>query len=156
MTLRLRKYVSWSLIAALLVATMGVSVHQIYCYCAGETSISFFDAAPSCGKKDAAGDCCRTDLPACCAKMAQKAHCEKKSDAGDCTKKTTKVFQLKVKYLVEYEGFKTFAFATPAVELPIAPRHISREIAYRRKALNKAPPPPSGREIGIRLQTFRC
>ena len=156
MSLHLRKYVSWSLIAALLVATMGVSVHQIYCYCAGETSISLFDAAPACGKTDAAGDCCRVDLPACCAKLAQKSHCEKQSDAGDCTKKTTKVFQLKVKYLVEYEDFKTFAPAALAPVLPVWSLPVAREITYVRKALNKAPPPLSGREIGIRLQIFRC
>jgi hypothetical protein len=156
MSARLRKYVSWSLIAALLVATMGVSVHQIYCYCAGETSISFFDAAPSCGKTAASGDCCRAELPACCAKMAQKSRCEKESDDGDCTKKTTKVFQLKVKYLVEYEGFKTFAPAALAPVPAVWPLPVACEITYIRKALNKAPPPPSGREIGIRLQTLRC
>jgi hypothetical protein len=61
-----------------------------------------------------------------------------------------------VKYLVEYEDFKTFAPAALAPVLPVWSLPVAREITYVRKALNKAPPPLSGREIGIRLQIFRC
>ncbi|MBK8194490.1 MAG: hypothetical protein IPK76_15225 [Lewinellaceae bacterium] len=42
MSVRTKKTFAWLWMAALLTATMGISVQQIYCYCAGKTSISIF------------------------------------------------------------------------------------------------------------------
>lgn len=154
----MRKSISWTLVVAMMIATMGISVHQIYCYCMGETTVSFFEETPECSQTETQGSCCKADLPACCAKAVKSTVCAKEKDGGDCTKKTTRVFQLKVKFLVDYWGFKTLDDPALVEEAPICYLNVFRDEADYLPTFNKAPPPPppSGREIGIRLQIFRC
>ncbi|MFN0037400.1 MAG: hypothetical protein ACKVUS_20260, partial [Saprospiraceae bacterium] len=48
MTARTRKSFVWIWMAALFSATMGLSVQQVYCYCLGKTTVSFFAADDAC------------------------------------------------------------------------------------------------------------
>jgi len=141
--------------AALVTATMGVSVQQIYCYCVGETTYSLFAAEDACAEKDESEkpDCCAKPitLKACCAKgdtVSEKDH--------DCTHKTTKVFQLKTEFVVDKPFEKTFDCPLWIKEMPMF-RRFFRPAICEVVTSNKAPPLPlSGREISLRHQNFRC
>ena len=158
MSVRLKISIVWLWVAALLSATVGISVHQIYCYCVGETTYSIFKEA---GDACAAGemilpvkDCCSKDQPSCCSKDEGQ-----EQDHHDCTKKSVKVFQLKTEYLVVQPLEKTFDFPVWADEFPEYLR-LYRSVVCDATIKNKAPPAPppplSGRAICLRHELFRC
>ena len=73
MSSRTKKTFAWLWIAALLTATIGISVQQIYCYCLGKTTFPLFSAGEGCSaeKKAAKPDCCarhKKQKSSCCAK----------------------------------------------------------------------------------------
>lgn len=142
---------------ALLTSTVGISVTQIYCYCVGQTTYSFFqEAEDACavGSTSKAGACCKDDPPACCAAEAL-------SDADDhaCTKKTVKVYQMKADYLVGHPLEKTLDCPLWADELPEFWRLARPKVCkttFSNKAPPQPPPPLSGRMICVRHELFRC
>lgn len=152
-----KKSFVWLWMAALLTATVGISVHEIYCYCLGRTT-SFALFAPAaddgdCAVKPAAAPCCKKDrLPPCCAKAAD--------DAKDhsCKKKSTQVFQLKTEFLVDKPFEKALDFPLWLEELPFFARPVRSALCDASGLFNKAPPPlpVSGREICLRHELFRC
>ncbi|HNE29982.1 MAG TPA: hypothetical protein PLW66_12480, partial [Saprospiraceae bacterium] len=104
MSTKAKKSFVWLWMAALLTATVGVSVHRMYCYCMGSASYSVFVAPDDsctlhkaaarlkscCSQKEQAAPVCEKPAQSCCGaseKIAGKDH--------GCTEKTTKVFQLK-------------------------------------------------------------
>jgi hypothetical protein len=143
--------------AALLVATTGVSVQQIYCYCIGETTLGLFTADDACqGSKQAAEnlpDCCAkatNNAPSCCGENASKEH--------DCTKKTTRFFQLKTEFLTEKWSEKEFH-----PDWIVNIQHLDFQVFDINPAAQKLifpqfpqPPPPSGRMICVRHCIARC
>lgn len=143
--------------AALLTASVGVSVQQIYCYCMGVTTVSLLSA------EDACADPKRPDAPACCQKEESEAAscCEQKHDAcagehDGCMEKTTKVFQLKTEFVVDKPFEKTFDCPLWIEKMPVFRRYF-RPVVCEANILNQPQPPPlSGRDICVRLQTFRC
>jgi len=163
MSVRIKKSFAWIYMVALLIATMGVSVHQMYCYCAGMVSVSLFTIDDKCEGEQAK----EAAKPACYAqKMAARSSCcekgghdSQKSKHG-CTKKTTRVFQLKTEFtLTEKESGKTFSIP---LDLPAAPLFASLP-AYRFttfktgvEAFPNPPPPLSGRMICVRHGIARC
>ena len=165
MTSSIHKSFVWLWMAALFSASVGVSVHQVYCYCLGETTVSLFDADDAC---QAHVEGFEQVLPianpgSCCAKKAvatKPSCCEKGGpESNGCTKKTTRVFQLKSEYEVGNAGFKkldrpkTWALApvfTPVfLVYPVVPQTESFRI-------DRPPPPLSGRMMCVRHGIFRC
>lgn len=143
---------------ALLSATIGISVEQIYCYCVGKTTFALFnEAVDACALETGAGNpdtCCKEDPPACCAAEELQA-----SDDHGCTKKSVKVFQLKTEFLIGHPLDKTFDCPVWAGELPEyfrLLRPVLCEIAPDNKAPPAPPPPLPGRIICLRHEVFRC
>ena len=146
-----------------LIATTGVSIHHIYCYCVGKTTNTLFDVAGQCmGHETAqkADDCC-TPKPAaktCCQKPEKKsgAHCNS-SKSKPCTSTTTTVLQMKDKFTVEKPAVKSLA--VPAV-LPVIPvfAAVCLPCALLKKSPQRLahPPPRSGRDISIAHAVFLC
>lgn len=150
---------AWLWIASLFLATVGVSVQQIYCYCLGKTSVSLFATNDDCAKKIVEEKSCCTKPDArpthkCCKNGGES---EKKHG---CTHKTTKVFQLKTEFTFGdktpvkpsptsadflHPAFPQFAFSIlpSAEELPVS-------------VFAEPPPPLSGRMICVRYGIFRC
>ena len=99
MSAHARKSFVWLWMAALLSASFGMTVEQVYCYCTGKTTISLFASADTCdSEKQAAAQtgCCQKELT-----PAKKSCCEKPdSKKGNCTKKTTQIIQLRTEYEV--------------------------------------------------------
>lgn len=152
-----KKHIAWLWLVTLLVSTVGVSVHKIYCYCVGKTAVTLFAAVDPCVfEKKPAGkdDCCKKDAPACCEKAPKKD-----SSKDGCTKKTTRFFQLKTEFVASKFEFKTFDFQWVAeVVAPVWHEPSFRAALFEAPTFNKAPPPPprSGRAILRHIQSFRC
>jgi hypothetical protein len=152
----------WLWMAALLSASVGVSVQQVYCYCLGKTTVSLFVANDACqahgGKtvqaSASAGCCAKKEAP------SKPSCCEKPnpSDKG-CTKKTTKVFQLKTAFEVGSSDFKKLDTPKLGPILPVffAFAHASfraKQVGFQH--FDHPPPPVSGRALCVRHGVFRC
>ncbi|MBX2892193.1 MAG: hypothetical protein KF734_14795 [Saprospiraceae bacterium] len=157
MSLRTKKSFAWLWMAALFTATMGVSVQQIYCYCMGVTTVSLFVAEDACTAKEWA------EVPDCCSKPTSRpaTSCCKENDTcsaehDGCMEKSTKVFQMKTEFLVDKPFDKSFDCPLWMEQMPLFKRFF-RPVVCEAVHINKPPPPsPSGREICVRHQTFRC
>ncbi|MBL7806488.1 MAG: hypothetical protein JNN28_01660 [Saprospiraceae bacterium] len=150
--------VVWIWAVALLSSTAGVSMHQVYCYCVGKTTVSLFEAEDACHMEDFGAlveDCCKKPESA-----KPKSCCEKPSPKEDgCTKKTTLVFKLKTEYEVTHPDFKKLDFgkfgASPLTYMPELPWRLPvQKIGFNR--FERPPPPLSGRMICVRHGVFRC
>ncbi len=163
MSVLVKKSFAWIWMAALLTATIGVSVHQIYCYCAGMESVSIFSVQDECSAQ--ASD--EAAMPSCCAKKAPaRSSCCEKGDADndtkphDCTQKTTKVFQLKPEFTLSESGWGKI-IPVP-FDLPPAPALVCQEAGEVFTQLvgiqpfPNPPPPLSGRMICVRHCVARC
>lgn len=157
MSSRTKKTFAWLWIAALLTATIGISVQQIYCYCLGKTTVSLFPAGEGCSaeKKAAQPDCCaryKKQQSPCCAKSGDNFS---QKDRG-CTQKSTKVFQMKTEFVVDNPFEKSLDGPLWLEDFPLF-RHFFRPVLCEAGISNKAPPPsPSGRDICLRHHLFRC
>ncbi len=160
MTIHSRTF-AWLWMAALLTATVGVSVQRIYCYCVGETTIGLFVAADACQVRQPSA------VAGCCAKkqhsVPARSCCEKGSDKaaqqdGGCTKKTTQVFQLKTEFLVDKPVERNFDLPAWANEQFIFRQFLRQrlcEVPVENNRPPPAPPPLSGRMTCVRHQVFR-
>ncbi len=167
---RTNKSFVWLWMAALLSASVGVSVQKVYCYCLGKTSVSLFDADDACqaGNIDRVtqshpvnissvqeSDCCAKKVspskPACCQKPAPEKQ--------GCTKKTTQVFQLKTEFEVGSADFKKLDFPKAWTIIPSfqAFPPVFWDVQQGDfQAFERPPPSPSGRMICVRHGVFRC
>ncbi len=141
---------------ALLTATTGVSVQQLYCHCLGKTTTSLLAMNASMpvrpGEPTA---CCQKKVskkPACCAKTVLAA-----KKAQGCTKKTTQVFQLKTEFLVDHPTEKSFDFPLWINDFPML-RRMARPVICEASIFHLAlpPPPTSGRDVCLRHQLALC
>ena len=159
MSSRATKSFTWLWIAALLTATVGVSVQRMYCYCVGVTTISLFSAEDACIADQ------RTDDFDCCQKPPSQPDnfcCNEANDTcadgehDGCMEKSTKVFQLKTEFVVDKPFEKTFDCPLWMEKMPVF-RHFFRPALCEAVSFSKPPPPPlSGRDICLRHQLFRC
>ncbi|MFN0176883.1 MAG: hypothetical protein ACKVU0_19735 [Saprospiraceae bacterium] len=166
---RTNKSFVWLWMAALLSATVGVSVQKVYCYCLGKTTVSLFAADDACQSENTdrvtqsppvsipftlESDCCKKNTPAkkaCC----QNADTEKQG----CTKKTTQVFQLKAEFEVGSQEFKKFDFLKAWAILPhfcALPQVFLDVQKVNLQGFERPPPSSSGRMICVRHGVFRC
>ena len=156
---RTNKSLVWLWMAALLSASIGVSIKQVYCYCVGKTTVSLFSSADACQAEKMAAissDCCSVE------KAPKKTSCCDKPDKEDsgCTKKTTQVFQLKTEFEVSNSDFKKLD--TPKTwAIPPAFQFIIERVKnfLGTDCCSFERPPPStlsGRMICVRYGIFRC
>lgn len=146
----------WLWMGALLSASIGISVQQVYCYCVGKTTVSLFLSEDVCHAPSVEPSSCCSSKPVqsksdCCKKPSQ----EKKG----CTKKSTKVYQLKTDSELANSAIKKldapkFYLPAPAIffEVPLVPNH-QRIAAHQ---FDRPPPVLSGRMKCVRYGVFRC
>lgn len=142
---------------ALLTATIGVSVQQMYCYCLGKTTTSVlaWNAPTIPPQQVEPGTCCQKKEPVhrtCCAK---KGLTSKK--AQGCNKKTTQVFQLKTEFLVDHPFEKSFDYPLWINDFPML-RRMARPVICDASIFHQAlpPPPTSGRQLCLRHHLALC
>jgi hypothetical protein len=143
---------------ALLGSTAGVSIHQVYCYCVGETTVSLFEAEDACHMEDVAAladNCCKRPE-----KPVEKSCCEKPAEKNDgCTKKTTTVVKLKAEYEVSHHDFKKLdvgKYFLEAAVFPFPPIWAPKVSKTASSHFDRPPPPVSGRMKCVRQGVFRC
>ncbi len=147
----------WLWMAALLSASIGISVQQVYCYCVGKTTVSLYLAEDACqtpAVSDQANCCSPKPIakkPDCCKKNSQ----EKKG----CTKKSTKVYQLKTDSELASSAFKKLDI--PKISLSINAVFADNQpftVFENAVFFGFVHPPPaiSGRMKCLRYGVFRC
>jgi hypothetical protein len=155
-----KKTFAWIWIAALSIATVGVSMQRIYCYCIGEATTSLFVLADDpclSEQRIAEPDCCAKPEPsgkfACCTQAGETCSA---SEHDGCMEKSTKVFQLKTEFLVDKPLEKTFDCPLWLREMPLFKRYLRPAMCEVTPAQAQRPPPLSGRDICLLHQLFRC
>ena len=162
MAVRTKYTFVWVWMMTLLVATMGISVQRIYCYCAGISTVYFFHRASGCSDENK-----RSKVPSdCCSakKQLENASCCPKTDhqksKKDCSDSTSKISQLNVEFLVESLDCLKKAEKNPLwiKDVPSIERFFCAAICVVAifRALPVPLPPRSGRDICVRLCIFRC
>lgn len=136
------------LAATVFVATTGLSVHHLYCYCKGEMVTSIFRPDEPCEVAEKASSeksCCKGNT--CGESSAEKEH-----NCADCTSQFVK---LDVKYLPTFFDLKPFDFIAPQV-----PHFRFEEIVMGEATLLRwqqdLPPPPAGKELLPWIQSYLC
>ncbi len=165
MTARIKISFVWIWMAALLSASVGVSVQKVYCYCLGKTTVSFFAIADGCQAHSEGVTWSHplTTVTNCCSKKVESAKrsCCKKTEIEKqgCTKKTTQVFQLKTEYEVGSFDFKKFdvpkSWALAHSFTAFSPAILAiQKVGIH--GFERPPPAPSGRMTCVRYGVFRC
>lgn len=170
MSKHLTSHITWLWIIALLSSTVGVSVHRIYCHCAGITSVSLYKAELPCSniaEKQPESCCQKTKInkttSSCCASKNDQEDAEectdKASSKGGCMEDTIEWLKLKNDAVFDPNQSSPeflFDFLACICDQSLFPGFFSP--AYCQKAIlpqYPKPPPKSGREIGQLYQVFR-
>ncbi len=146
--------------AALLTATAGISMHQMYCYCKDMRTVSLFSSPEECSVQEAVfiSDCCSRQDPmrkSCCAKSPSSS-----PKKHGCTEKTTKVYQLNVQFTLGETGLEQWS-PLPVDLAPIPVGFFSAlgsepSIQTGIQSFPNPPPPLSGRMICVRHGVALC
>jgi hypothetical protein len=146
----------WTWMFSLLLSTVGVSMHAVYCYCLGETTMQFLPVEHQCAveQKVAVKACCTTTKP------ALRSCCQAGVEKSGCMTTTTKVFVMKTDLQVEKNILKAFDCQDIITSLSFDCFPVFSLIFPGLVRLNKAPPEPppslSGRDICLQHAVFRC
>ncbi len=145
---------------SLLVSTVGVSMHAVYCYCVGETTLQLLVAEDPCEtekKEESPKDCCRNVAPV---EQEEPSCCQKLDKPDGCMKTTTTVFVMKADLDLAKITLKTFDVQDVISPLPFVYVPVFSVDHAGMVLLNKAPPEPppalSGRDICLRAAVFLC
>ena len=154
----------WLWIAALLTATIGISVERIYCYCLGKTSFALAtlpERESDCcaAKKRQRSSCCAGEtMPSgSCASTAPDELGQAGFHDAGCTHKTIRVLQLHAEYLLEKHHNFELEFPLWFREVPFF-KQLTRPVLCQSAALPRysKPPPVSGRMRCVQHQLYRC
>ena len=144
----LRHITVWFLTANLLVSTMGLTVHSLYCICKDSLSLSVFELESHCGKP------IDDSLPECCQAEWTAMTCDKDHD---CEDKDSKYVKLATQFIAnEFElDSKTPTFPIKKSDFIITDDVMVTEIGG--EYLNKPPPDkPFGKNLLPFIQSFLC
>jgi hypothetical protein len=148
------------LLINLIVSTIGVSVHSLYCACTHREKISFFPPESTC-KADATQTCCKQEnapdvshLKPCCQKFTKL----KQSTAHNCTHKSVKYYKANLTFeSIEFTKFVDYQWI---ITIPtfvkyhvVSNLNPLRFVATRQ---HKAPPPLLCLDRLSWIQTYRC
>jgi hypothetical protein len=166
MKIRTQKWIVWLWAASLIIATTGISLHQIYCFCVGKRSVSIFhqpqdaclqDNTCTGGSSQSGYNCCKRKAPTtniCCKKDSSLDH------DGSCARKTTQFFKLKTELQSpQCEQFDYIKSTYSLEALPVHERYLAILPNTNRllaAASTDLPPPISGRSICLRYGVIRC
>jgi hypothetical protein len=159
---RVKPVLVWTWMSVLLLSTVGINLHRVFCYCTGLTSFVFFQKnAPSCrhfreAQAIAAAPCCTAHSKSCCSSDVFSPDIPEK----DCTDTRTETLRMEAEFLVEKPDTLPVApdFPLWVQEVPFLKILLRKSICAASffSPLHPQPPPPSGRERCIRMQIFRC
>ncbi|MBN8683983.1 MAG: hypothetical protein J0L99_15170 [Chitinophagales bacterium] len=157
----------WLWASTLFAATVGFTLHRVYCFCVGEARISWVSEVPDACEVEKVESCAlTTEKSTCCSKKIQERSCCKSKAAdseheGKCKEKQVQYFKLKTDFFYKKIGnfedfYKISSIWAPAVlafQNCIRPDNCTQTAAQFER-----PPPaaPSGRVICIRHGVFRC
>ncbi|MCF8247605.1 MAG: hypothetical protein K9J37_21270 [Saprospiraceae bacterium] len=144
----IRHITVFMLVATIFVASTGLSVHHLYCYCKGEMVTSFLRPDEPCEiteNQSPKENCCKGVT---CSNTDEG----KKHDCSDCTSVLVK---LDTKYLPTSFDLKLFDFAAPQmVQFP-----LPEVISFEKNLLHwqqDLPPPPAGKTLLPWIQSYLC
>ncbi len=144
----LRHIIVYLLAATVFVATTGLSVHHLYCYCKGEMVTSLFRPNEPCEvaeKKSPDKSCCKNTT--CSAPTTEKKH-----HCSDCSSEFVK---LDAKCLPVFFDLKAVDFVAPQM----VHFHLPKFVVFEKNALRweqDLPPPPAGKELLPWIQSYLC
>lgn len=146
---QLRHITVYLLAATVFMATTGLSVHHLYCYCKGEMVTSIFRPDEPCElaeKQSPSKSCCKGNT---CGMPSD----EEKHNCSDCTSQFVK---MEADYLLpSFFDLKPFDFSAPQTTHFTIPQ-IVVETANLLQWQQDMPPPPHGKELLLRIQSFLC
>jgi hypothetical protein len=161
---RTQQIIIWIWIVHIMLASVGVHLERVYCYCTGKTTVSLFVADDDgCQQHtdDITMDCCAAPIIVPVTQLAAQDACCVTLQKSGCTKVTSEFFKWQGSFLVEKESA-----ATPDLKLSdfVPPAAVYQFVTTAqvvvRHHLSRPPPepapPPSGRTLCIRHACFRC
>lgn len=145
----LRHIIVWFLTANLLVSTMGLTVHSLYCICKDSLSISVFEIDSRCGQP------LSDDLPSCCKATLEASTCSKDHD---CEDKDSKYVKLASQFVVnemnlelQVPDLQEVAVLRIIIDDEVLATHTGGQY------YNKPPPIlPFGKSLLPHIQSFLC
>lgn len=164
----IKNIIVFGMLVVLLISTIGMSVHTLYCFCKGELEYSFFanETEDHCSKSVETAT-----LPPCCQQIAaQKSCCATEKCAKDdhtkkpCTKKGTVYVKLNVDYVIpgtDLVDLPVFGldFLPPSSlpQLVCGPLDFFESQTLQSADSDRGPPPKLfGRTLRIFVQSFLC
>ena len=144
----LRHITVWFLTLNLLVATMGLTVHSLYCICKDSLSLSVFEFESQCGKQ------IDENLPSCCKATFAEKKCGKDHD---CENKDSKYVKLTTQFVLNEVDLtlQTLDFVVSKTVFIIIEDAMVRDV--ERENLNKPPPDqPYGKTLLPYIQSYLC
>lgn len=160
---RLARFMAPWLVAQLLIASVGLPLHILRCYCDGSSEISLWVEAHECEAKHSQGK-----MLACCSKPAQPVSCHQPAPSAGADQLALQsscgdVEQAFVQLQVEYSPLDSKS--TPPAAAIVAPQPpafaalsswpVLQQEPYR-LAFRYPPPPPSGQALRVQVQSFLC
>lgn len=142
-------------VALLFFASTGVSFEQLYCYCKGEFSTALFQPSDPCGMADAGSG---KRQSSCCGRNA----CERDtpSPQKNCSDTETVYLKLETNYVVSDSGLRLQDHQPFSLPTPLPPQSASlvpsRTARNHPAAAGDLPPPPFGKMLRVRVQSFLC
>lgn len=150
------------LLLNLIVPTVGVSAHSLYCACTKREKVSFFPPESSC-KADATQACCKKEPPTdvshikpCCQKFSKLKQAV--SSAHNCTHKTVKYYKANLAFenieniqFVDYQCF-VYDFDVVKHRLP----NLFSTFPIFATSHHKVPPPLLCLDRLSWIQVYRC
>jgi hypothetical protein len=141
--------------ALLFFASTGVSFEQLYCYCKGEFSTSFFQPADPCGMADSGS---HGRQAACCGKDS----CDRDMpvQSKSCNDTETVYLKLEATYVLSDSGWNLqnwdFCCSAATLVLPPSLPVLAADKARTLPATGDLPPPPFGKQLRVQVQSFLC
>jgi hypothetical protein len=144
----LRNITVYLMAATFFVASTGLSVHHLYCYCKGEMVTSLFRPNEPCemaSAKTPAKNCCKGST--CSSENPGTQH-----DCSDCTSEFVK---LDLKYLPNFFDLKLQDFIIPQT-VPFQHSELAFIQTTQPHQELDLPPPPAGKALLPWIQSFLC
>lgn len=138
----------WLMVVNLLVATMGMTVHSLYCICKDNLSLSVFEMETHCNKSS------DEKMPSCCASSLAEKKCSKDHD---CESKDAKYVKLTTQFVINEVGLD---ISMPDFQITKNDFIINNDKVVTKvngARLNKPPPLlPYGKALLPHIQSFLC
>ena len=147
----------WLCLPTLLLSTVGVSFHTLYCLCKGETQVSLFFIPDQCAALEAQTPktCCAKEKA--CAKPVTTNAPACKDHPGGCSTHGVQFAKLDTPFLSaagDYQKASNFQAIAPPQIFPSF--QLLLEIRLNDLVLPNGHSPPSGMELRRFLKSYRC